>query len=155
VTRIDEKGVTFKTSLSEATFVAHEKVKSVELIAGDPPQLDETKRDRLITLPRLQKDSPPTHLICSENGDFLRGRVLEMDETRLKVEVRLETRVIPRDRVAQIIWLHADELTDRKPAPAAVDPSRPGPVLPWWWRWTNRVQTLREDGNRLTFVAQK
>src|SRR5207302_6659358 len=68
----------------------------------------------------------------------------EMDETRLKVEVRLETREIPRDRVAQIIWLHADELTGQKTAPAAVDPSR-----------ANRVQTVRADGNRLTFVAQK
>lgn len=145
VTRIDEKGVTFKTPLSDATFVAHEKIKSVELIAThDTPPLDENKRDRLLTLPRIQRDAPPTHLICSTNGDFLRGRVLEMDQTQLKVEVRLETRVIPRGRIAQIIWLHADEWTGKKPASDAV--GRP-PV--------NRVQTLRADGNRLTFVAQK
>jgi thiol-disulfide isomerase/thioredoxin len=145
VTGINEQGVTFKTPLSDATFVAHEKIKSVELIpTQDIPRLDEPKRDRLLTLPRLQKDSPPTHLICSKNGDFLRGRVLEMDETRLKVEVRLETREIPRDRVAQLIWLHADELTGQKAASTAVDFSR-----------ATRVQTMRADGNRLTFVADK
>jgi thiol-disulfide isomerase/thioredoxin len=143
VTHIDEKAVTFKTPLSEATFVPHEKIKSVDLIAGDSPKLDETKRDRLLTLPRMQKDSPPTHLIFSENGDFLRGRVLEMDDKRLKVEVRLETREIPRDRIAQIVWLHADELAGRKPAPAAAVSS------------PNRVQIMREDGNRLTFLAQQ
>jgi thiol-disulfide isomerase/thioredoxin len=145
VSRIDETGVTFKTPISDATFVAHEKVKSVDLVpASAAPGFDEAKRDRLLTLPRSQKGSPPTQLICSTNGDFLRGRVLEMDATKLKVEVRLETREIPRDRVAQIIWLHADEMADGKAAPPAADLPR-----------VDRVQTVRADGNRLTFVAEK
>jgi thiol-disulfide isomerase/thioredoxin len=146
VSRIDEKGVTFKTSLSDATFVPNDKVKSVELVATkDAPRLARTKRERLLTLPRMQRDSPPTHLICSKTGDILRGRILEMDDKVLRVEVRLETREIPRERVGQIIWLHADELTPAKPAeagPAAVQK-------------ITRVQTLRAPGNRLTFVAQK
>ena len=81
-TAIDEKGVTFKTPLSDATFVSHDKIKErgADPDDGTLPQLDETKRDRLLTLPRMQKDSPPTHLICSKNGDFLRGRILAMDD---------------------------------------------------------------------------
>src|SRR5260370_15202759 len=118
---MDEKGVFIKTPDSDATFVAHDKLKSAELLASwDYSQIDETKRDRLLTLPRLQKDSPHTHLICSKNGDFLRGRIVAMDDTQLKVEVRLETKTLPRERVAQIIWLHADELTGK---PAAAAPS--------------------------------
>jgi thiol-disulfide isomerase/thioredoxin len=144
VTGMDDKGVTFKTPLSDATFVAHEKIKSVELLAMKLAPLDEVKRDRLLTLPRFQKGSPPTHLVCSKNGDFLRGRVLEMDEARLKIEVRLETREIPRERVAQIIWLHADELTGQRAASTAGDFAR-----------VTRVQTVRADGNRLTFVAEQ
>jgi peroxiredoxin len=145
VTGINEKGLSFKTPLSDATFVPHEKIKSVELVATQGgPELDEVKRDRLLTLPRMQKGSPPTHLICSKNGDFLRGRILEMDDKMLKVEVRLETRIVSRERVAQIIWLHADELTASKPASTAIDSSR-----------ANRVQTMCEDGNRLTFVVEK
>jgi hypothetical protein len=31
-----------------------------------------------------------------------------MDAQRLQVETRLETRELPRDRIAQIIWLHPD-----------------------------------------------
>jgi thiol-disulfide isomerase/thioredoxin len=92
----------------------------------------------------MQKDSPPTHLICSKNGDFLRGRILEMDDSRLKVEVRLETREVPRDRVAQIIWLHADELTGQAAAaPAGRDAG------------ADRVQALRANGNRLTFFLER
>lgn len=145
VLAIDEKGVTLKTPLSDATFVAHEKIKSVELVpTRDTPQLEEAKRNRLLTLPRMHKDTPPTHLICSKNGDFLRGRLVSMDEEKLKIEVRLETREIPRDRVAQIIWLHPDELTGQK---AAETPS----AAPR----ENRVQAMHADGNRLTFVVKK
>jgi thiol-disulfide isomerase/thioredoxin len=67
-----------------------------------------------------------------------------MDEKLLKVEVRLETREIPRDRVAQIIWLHSDELTKQNPVSPKIEPST-----------ANRVQTMNADGNRLTFVVEK
>jgi thiol-disulfide isomerase/thioredoxin len=141
VTRIDERGVTLKSPQSNVTFVANEKIKSVELVFTTAPELDEAKRDRLLTLPRMQKGSPPTHLICSKSGDFLRGRIVDMDDTQLRVEVRLEIKDIPRDRVNQIIWLHPDELQDKKPA-AAADNAR-----------VTRAQTINTTGNRLTFVV--
>lgn len=145
ITGMDEKGVFIKTPDSDATFVAHDKLKSAELLASwDSSQIDEVKRDRLLTLPRLQKDSPPTHLICSKNGDFLRGRIVAMDDAELKVEVRLETKTLPRERISQIIWLHADELTGK---PAAAAPSVAGQKT--------RVQTIRPNGDRLTFIAEK
>lgn len=75
VSRIDEQGVHFKTPLSDASFVAHNLVKAVELAPDQSAsvRLNKVKRDRLLTLPRLQKDNPPTHLIRSTNGDFLRA----------------------------------------------------------------------------------
>ncbi len=142
VTGIDERGVTFKSPLATTNFVPNDRIKSVELVpTRDMPKLDEAKRDRLLTLPRLQKDTPPTHLICSTSGDFLRGRILSMNDKTLKVEIRLETREIPRDRVAQIIWLHADELAV---GPAAATPAKKPAA-------DTRVQVMRADGNRLTF----
>jgi peroxiredoxin len=144
VSAIDERGVTFHSPLATTDFAANSKIKSVELVpTREMPKIDEAKRDRLLTLPRLQKDSPPTHLICSTNGDFLRGRILSMNDQTLKVEIRLETREIPRSRVAQIIWLHADELSGAK-TPAAPAKSPAG----------MRVQIMRADGNRLTFTLQ-
>ena len=58
-----------------------------------------------------------------------------MDEKTLKVEVRLESKDVPRDRISRIIWLHADEL----------DPSKK-PKLPG--ETTRPVQALRNDGVR-------
>ena len=148
ISKIDELGVTFKTPLSDATFVPHEKIKAVEL-APEPPatvRLNKAKRERLLTLPRMQKDSPPTQMIRAKNGDFLRGRVIEMDEKNLKVEIHLETKDVPRDRVSRIIWLHPEEIAGAKPAAGkAADPPKPA---------TARVQAIRSDGIRMTFTPE-
>jgi peroxiredoxin len=147
VTKIDEKGVWFRSSLSSSTFVANDKVKAVELAVEAPSttviRLPRSKQTRLLTLPRMQKASPPTHLIRSKNGDFLRGRLSRMDDKTLRVEVHLDDKEIPRDRISRIIWLHEDELDPaKKPAP----PDGPNSAT--------RVQALRNDGVRLTFVAE-
>ncbi len=143
ITSIDEAGVTFKSSISDSTFVAHDKIKIVELADDFPSalKLNKSKRERLLTLPRVQKDSPPTQMIRSKNGDYLRGRVMKMDEKTLQVEVRLDTKEVPRDRISRIIWLHADELD-----PAKIPP-RPAE--------TTRVQAVRADGIRLTFKPER
>ncbi|HWA97254.1 MAG TPA: TlpA disulfide reductase family protein, partial [Pirellulales bacterium] len=91
-------------------------------------------------VPRMQRDNPPTHLIRSDDGDYLRCRLLTMNETELAVEVRLEKKTVPRAGIARIIWLHPD--TAEAAAPAAVLPG-------------TRVQALQGDGNRLTFFATR
>src|SRR5271165_4162811 len=72
ITSIDENGVSFRTALSASTFVPHDKVKAVELALSPDPaiKLNKAKRERLLTLPRMQKENPPTHLIRSRSGDY-------------------------------------------------------------------------------------
>ncbi len=153
ITGIDENGVWFKTSLSKSTFVPHQKVKAVELaadaaldsaVSAEVVRLTEAKRERLLTLPRMQQTDPPTHLIRSRNGDYLRGRVTKMDSRTLEVEIRLDRKRIPRDRIAQIIWLQPDELDATKPPASLAQGNH-----------SVRVQALRNDGIRLTFQAER
>jgi thiol-disulfide isomerase/thioredoxin len=145
VTRIDADGVWFRSPISQSTFVSHDKVKAVELAreASDAIRLSKAKRERLLTVPRMQKDAPPTHLIHSRDGDYLRGHIVALDGTTLQVEVQLESREVPRSRIAQIIWLHAEEQAGAKKTPKT---EGQGSGL--------RVQAVQERGNRLTFVAQ-
>ncbi len=146
VVKIDEEGVWYKSASSDNTFIPHAKIKAVELgpSVRRTVVLSRTKYDRLLTLPRLQRGSPPTHLLRSTNGDYLRGRVVGLDAKTLKFEVRLEVRDLPRDRVARITWLHADETDPAKAvAPPAVDPA------------STRVQAVTDGGLRLTFFADK
>ena len=172
VTRIDERGVTISSPRLDATFVPRDKVKAVELENSRGTKIDISKRDRLLTLPRPDKEDPPTHLIRSTDGDYLRGRLVEMDDKTLTVEVRTETRHIPRDRVASIIWLDVSEKNE-KAAPgkqsAAVNKQPPPkkqagapaqrvaakqaadakPTAEF------RVQSLGSNGVRLTFRPEK
>ena len=144
VTRIDQKGVSFTSPLSSSTFVPNEKVKAVELTLDGrgPVALTRSKRDRLLTVPRMQKGNPPTHLVRSRDGDYLRGRILEMDEFKLLIEIRLAPQEVPRERISRIIWLHPDE--DKQTAPA------PKPVSGGL-----RVQAVEESGTRLTFSPEQ
>jgi thiol-disulfide isomerase/thioredoxin len=151
VERTDEQGVWLKSTQTSATFVPHAKIKALEL-RQDVPQvkIDKTKADRLLTLPRMQRDNPPEQLIRSLEGDYLRGRLLAMDEQELQVELRLETRTIKRAQVARIIWLQPDETAGANSAESASDDS--GATTP---PTGVRVQAVPRDGRRLTYFAQK
>lgn len=140
VERIDEKGVTFKTEMTDATFVAHEEIKAIELNGvRSSIKVDKAKRERLLTLPRMQRNNPPTHLIRSTNGDYLRARIDSLDENFLTVEVRLEQKQLKRGNIAEIIWLHQAELGSETKARNPATPS------------STYVQAVRSDGTRLTF----
>ena len=145
VERIDQRGVTFQSPVFDATFASHDKVKAVELEnRSQATKIDSSSRDRLITLPRMKKDNPPTHLIRSIYGDYLRARLIEMDDENVTVEVRLDTRKLPREQVTRIIWL--GEETPDEALPADADENALSVI---------RVQALRNDGIRLTFNAEK
>jgi thiol-disulfide isomerase/thioredoxin len=150
VQNIDEQGVWLKSTVSDASFVPHERIKALELRPDSPPvKVDKTKTDRLLTLPRMQRDNPPEQLIRSLEGDYLRGRLLAMDDKRLTVELRLETKTLDREQVARIIWLHPDEAAGA--TVAARPPAANAARLPAG----TRVQAVPTGGKRLTFFAQE
>ncbi|HVT28390.1 MAG TPA: TlpA disulfide reductase family protein [Lacipirellulaceae bacterium] len=142
--QIDEDGIHFTSSVVSSDFVPRRAAKAIEFVprwTGDA--LAEAERTRLLTLPRMQKSNPPTHLVVSTTGDFLRCRVLSMNAESLVVETRLENKKIPRDHVACIIWLHDFD----EPKPTSL-PKGPPPIgLP--------IQAVQSDGIRLTFVPHE
>jgi thiol-disulfide isomerase/thioredoxin len=84
-----------------------------------------------------------------------------MDDKKLRIEVRLETKELERRLVSQIIWFHPDELEDpttvatsASHAPADAKPTTPAIASPGRPTAT-RVQALRSDGVRLTFTAEQ
>ncbi|HEY1602929.1 MAG TPA: TlpA disulfide reductase family protein [Pirellulales bacterium] len=145
VTSTDEKGITLQTSVTDTTFVSHDQIQALELMPeAASTTIAKQKKERLLTLPRMQRDNPPTQLIRSIDGDYLRGRLVSMDATQLQVEIRLDTKAIPRDSVVRIIWLHPE--TGAPGGPAGEAAARHAGT---------RVQALQNDGNRLTFYADR
>ena len=96
----------FASELTKQTRLPHDQLLAVQLVSGfSEPTIEEIQRQRLLTVPRVRKKNPPTHLIVARNGDVMRGRLLQMNDQILKVESRLETIEIQRDIVNQILWL--------------------------------------------------
>ncbi len=155
VERIDERGVTFHSPRFDATFVPNDKIKAVELEnRSRATKIDISKRDRLLTLPRMQKDDPPTHLIRSIDGDYLRGRLVELNDKTLMIEVREDSRRVDRDQVASIIWLDKSDKKDKADAPKE-KPTSQNPAAAAKSSPDNRVQSLGRDGVRMTFRPEK
>ena len=149
---IGENGVVIDSTISDARIIPHVKIKAIELTNnGSVPSLKTAKKERLLTLPRLQKASPPTHLLCSRTGDFLRCRIIEMKHDYVRVEVQLEEIEIPTERVAQIIWFHPDELESEegKKDQAEKEPGEETENAPAMF--SNMAQVLQPNGNRVTF----
>ncbi len=158
VKAIDERGVTFTSENTQTTFVPHSNLESITLrpsrdAVNETPQ----KLERLMTVPRSMKADPPTHLLISTNGDYLRGRLVALNETKTILEVRLENVELPTEQIAQIYWLH-DRQWD-KPAEgvkeAEESKDKPAEKLAAEGESMEfQVHAIRKDSRGITFVPK-
>jgi peroxiredoxin len=58
-----------------------------------------------LTVPRLRKDTPPTHALIAPNGDLLTGILETATSTHLRLRSGLETFTLPLDRLQSIVWM--------------------------------------------------
>jgi len=94
--------------------VAADLVQAVELLPMAGRLVPGEKFRSLTMLPRSQRHQPPTHLLRSVEGDYLRGRLLSMDARTIRIAIDADPRgkplVVPRADVARLIWLHPETL---------------------------------------------
>ena len=103
---ISEGVLTFESALFSANKIDVEMVRGVRRLAyTGTDTMDKGGRKRLLTLPRSQRNNPPTHLVVSSEGDAIRGNLQSMDVDELILQVRSEDRKIQMKNVAEIIWL--------------------------------------------------
>ena len=126
VESIDEQSVRVRVPGGEAVTVAGEWVQALELVTAGGRQLTSEKFRSLTTLPRSQRQQPPTHVLRSVEGDYLRGRLVSMDESTVRMAMEAGPRDKPvalsRGDVARLIWLHPENIATpwRPPQPIAV-----------------------------------
>lgn len=148
VDAIDAAGVRIRTSLAGGARAAPvtvpaELVQAVELVPVASRNVERQRLERLLTVPRMQRAHPPTHVVRLLDGDYLRGRVEQLDAAGLTLQLVDAVKTLPRDTVARVIWLHPQdrEAGADRPPPAASDPA--GPL----------VQGVNAAGERLTIEA--
>ena len=126
VESIDEQSLRVRVPGGEVVTVAGEWVQALELVTAGGRQLTSEKFRSLTTLPRSQRQQPPTHVLRSVQGDYLRGRLVSMDESTVRMAVEAGPRGKPvtlsRGDVARLIWLHPENIATpwRPPQPIAV-----------------------------------
>ena len=156
VIAIDEREVTFESSMTKKTKLPREQIRALHLNGGNTNSvIDEQERERLLTVPRNRKNSPPTHLLIANNGDMMRCRLVSLTEETAEVESRLETITIPRNVISQIIWLKPPvEVEDENNADADDEPEVLATDQATDESAGLTVQGKMHDGNRLSLVPE-
>ena len=114
VEAIDDTGVRVLLQGGEPATVAADQVQAVELVPAVTRPLTAEKIRSLTMLPRSQRQQPPTHVLRSVQGDYLRGRLVSMDTQTVRIAVEANPKgkplSIPRSDVSRLIWLHPENL---------------------------------------------
>jgi thiol-disulfide isomerase/thioredoxin len=119
IEKIDAQGVHFTSTATATRFLPHDAIRSAQLqTVAYQQSVDPKKMARLLTVPRFQKDRPPTHLILTTGGDFIRGRLLELSDEKLMLEQGETSLSLPRSLVSVVIWLF-DRGWEEQRAPVA------------------------------------
>lgn len=64
------------------------------------------QRELLLTIPRIRKNNPPQHILRAQNGDMVRGELVELNENSIQFQANQDLLKIPRSLVSTLIWLH-------------------------------------------------
>jgi hypothetical protein len=130
----DAEGIRVKTDLADNLLIPAVAVRAVELLESDSKSITKEKLARLLTLPRLQQADPPTHMLRLVTGDYIRCKLLSLDERQ----------VLSRADVARLIWL---SVAGDGPPPQPLAAVTGAAGLP--------VQGLMTDKRRLTMAAER
>ena len=142
VSAADRDGVRAELEVGGMVTIPTSALRAIELKPAGVKPLPRQKMERLLTLPRMQQNDPPTHLVRTVTGDYIRGRLIEVDGERVTLKVLQETKSLPRADVARIIWL---AVAGEAPPPHAAAALRELPGTP--------VQVVTAESRRLTLAA--
>jgi hypothetical protein len=158
VEAIGPDGVRLRSSVTasggkEPVTVAHALVQAIELDPSAASRvLDGAQLERLLTLPRSQRDNPPTHLLRMRTGDYLRGNLESLDAEGVEFRLLGQLKRLPRQSVARMIWLHPEDIDlDGKQEAAPADDEAVTAV----GMAGLVVQGVSAGGERATLVADR
>ena len=63
----------------------------------------DVKLERALTVPRFNRDTPPSHILVAENGDMKRGKLLGFNGETIQFDSKLRQFSVPIDRVARVV----------------------------------------------------
>jgi hypothetical protein len=161
VVSIDGEGMRLRTPVADGAdidpvVVPERLIQAVELDPAVPSRgIDKSRLDRLLMLPRSQRLAPPSHMIRLRDGDYLRGRLQELDGESLVVDVRGEVKKLSRSEVARVIWLHPEDAVAANGSDPATAGARAGNGVAEGGGAAGLLVQGVAAGRRVTLVAER
>jgi hypothetical protein len=141
------EGARIKTDLENDILVPSVAMRSMELLQSAAASIPKEKFARLLTLPRMQQADPPTHMLRLTSGDYLRGKLVSLDEKLVRFDVLGVVKEIPRSEAARLIWLSIVGDDSQERATAVIMGTGDQGGVP--------VRATMTDGRRLSFSATR
>ena len=104
--------------------------------------VDAAKLQRALTVPRFNRNSPPTHILMARNGDLKRGSLLGISTRSVQFQSKLRKQTIPIERMACVVNV------SESPREPNESPGTLNDVTGW-------VRARLADGSILIFEARK
>ncbi|MCZ6772316.1 MAG: YdjY domain-containing protein [Proteobacteria bacterium] len=104
------------------------------------PGIDPVKLERALTVPRFNRDTPPSHLLVAKTGDLKRGSLLGISGQMIQFESKLRKQTIPVERMARVVNVSKPEDELDQQTERITD-------------LTDRVRATLSDGSIMIFTA--
>lgn len=83
------------------------------------------KLERALTVPRFNKDNPPSHILVAKTGDMKRGTLLDFQGQAIRFDSKLREFSIPIDRVTRVVNISDNTLQSSAVGKDAFDEREP------------------------------
>ena len=104
------------------------------------PDIDSVKLERALTVPRFNRNTPPSHILMARNGDLKRGNLLGINTQTIQFESKLRKQNIPVGRMARVVNVIKAEHEPNETPETAMD-------------LTGQIRVTLADGSILIFKA--
>lgn len=74
----------------------------------------DVKLERALTVPRFNRDTPPSHILVAENGDMKRGKLLGFNGETIQFDSKLRRFSVPIDRVARVVDVSKEAVSNQQ-----------------------------------------
>lgn len=147
VVSADPAGLRIRTEFAGEKVVPAVALRAVELVPGGVASIPKDKLARLLTLPRMQQADPPLHMLRLAEGDYLRGKLVSLDDQVVRMNVLGVIKSLPRAKAARLIWLSVEGDEAEAQAAAVVMGGADRGGVP--------TRATMTDGRRLSLAAER
>lgn len=109
VSSCDMDSLDFQSPFLRTQTLKRSHLKTIEFTEDFRNSIDFEKLRRALTVPRFNRDSPPSHIFVANNGDLKRGSLVGIKGNAVDFESKLRKSSVPIERIARVVNVEKPE----------------------------------------------